>query len=155
MSLYKRGNVWWYKFRFNGQPIRDSSHSQSKTVAREAERARRRQLEEGTNGIRRLRSARLFKFAADEWLDLKRASLSLRSVQIEKANLVHLTPIFGQRLLCDMTPVEISRYQQHRLLKGASPKTINLEIGTLRAILRKNRLWASLSTRREDATNQG
>jgi hypothetical protein len=86
----------------------------------------------------------LFKFAADEWLDMKRTSLSPQRVQIEKANLVHLIPGFEQKHLCDITPVEISRYQQNRLSKGASRKTINLEIGTLRAILRKNRLWASL-----------
>jgi hypothetical protein len=34
MSLYKRGDVWWYKFRFAGQVVRESSKSESKTVAR-------------------------------------------------------------------------------------------------------------------------
>jgi len=42
MSLYKRGDVWWYKFRFAGQMIRESSKSKSRTVAKEAERSRRR-----------------------------------------------------------------------------------------------------------------
>jgi hypothetical protein len=27
MSLYKRGDVWWYKFWFSGQLIRESSKS--------------------------------------------------------------------------------------------------------------------------------
>src|ERR687883_517498 len=39
---------------------------------------------------------------------------------------------------------DVSRYQQHRLREGAAAKTINLEIGTLRAILRRHRLWASI-----------
>ena len=39
VSLYKRGDVWWYKFRFAGQMIRESSKSGSKTVAKDAERA--------------------------------------------------------------------------------------------------------------------
>lgn len=47
-------------------------------------------------------------------------------------------------LLCDVTADDISRYQAERLEKGAAPKTVNLEVGTLRAILRKNRLWASI-----------
>lgn len=47
-------------------------------------------------------------------------------------------------LLCDIVADDISHYQASRLEKGAAPKTINLEVGTLRAILRKNRLWASI-----------
>lgn len=47
-------------------------------------------------------------------------------------------------LLCDVAADDIARYQAERLEKGAAPKTVNLEVGTLRAILRKNRLWASI-----------
>ena len=49
MSVYRRGDVWWYKFRFAGQVIRESSKSESKTVAKDAERARRRELEGSFN----------------------------------------------------------------------------------------------------------
>jgi integrase len=35
-------------------------------------------------------------------------------------------------------------YQSLRLRQGAAPKTINLEVGTVRAILRKHRLWANI-----------
>lgn len=52
MSLYKRGDVWWYKFRFAGQMIRESSKSESKTVAKDGERVRRRELEESWNQIK-------------------------------------------------------------------------------------------------------
>ena len=47
-------------------------------------------------------------------------------------------------LLCDIGGEDIARYQAERLDRGASPKTVNLEVGTLRAILRKNRMWANL-----------
>jgi integrase len=47
-------------------------------------------------------------------------------------------------LLVDIQADDISRYQGFRKKQGASPKTINLEIGTLRAILRRNRLWVNL-----------
>ena len=143
MSVYKRGQVWWYKFHFSGQAIRESADTGSKTVARNAERVRRRELEEGLNGIRRQR-ARLFSIAAQEWLDLKRSVLSARSVQIEKANLKHLGPHFDRKLIGDIEAADISRYQQRRLAEGAATKTINLEVGTLRAMLRKNRLWANV-----------
>jgi hypothetical protein len=49
MSVYKRGGTYWFKFLFQGQVIRESAKTDSKTVAREAERARRRDLELGYN----------------------------------------------------------------------------------------------------------
>jgi integrase len=144
MSLYKRGDVWWYKFRFAGQVIRESSKSESRTVAKEAERARRRELEESFNRISKPRTAQLFSAAAETWLKTKIAHLSPRSVTIERANLKHINPYFGKMLLCDIAADDIARYQAERLEKGAAPKTVNLEVGTLRAILRKNRLWAAI-----------
>ena len=47
-------------------------------------------------------------------------------------------------LMCDITPDSIAAYQRVRLREKAAPKTINLEIGTLRAILRKHRVWANI-----------
>jgi integrase len=144
MSLYRRGDVWWYKFRFAGQVVRESSKSDSKTVAKDAERARHRELEGSFNRISKPRTAQLFSAAAESWLSTKIAHLSTRSVIIERANLKHLNPFFGKMLLCDVAADDIARYQAERLEKGAAPKTVNLEVGTLRAILRKNRLWASI-----------
>jgi integrase len=144
VSVYKRGEFWWYKFRFDGQTIRESSKSPSKTVAREAERARRRDLEESFNRISRPRVAQSLSVASDAWLEAKRAHLSLRSVEIERSNLKHILPIMGRLLICDITADAISRYQSKRLEEGAAPKTVNLEVGTVRAILRKHRVWAAI-----------
>ena len=36
--LYKRGGVWWYKFRFQNQIIRATAKTPNKTVAKEAEK---------------------------------------------------------------------------------------------------------------------
>ena len=38
MSVFKRGNTWWYEFQLNGSRIRESARTGSKTIAREAER---------------------------------------------------------------------------------------------------------------------
>jgi hypothetical protein len=66
--VYRRGRVWWYKFWFNGQLIRESANSGSKTVAREAEKARRRELELAVNRIPKRERVPLFSLAAQEWL---------------------------------------------------------------------------------------
>lgn len=144
MSVYKRGAVYWYEFSFAGSRVRESSKSSSRTLAREAERARRRELEQSFNRIQRPRAAQMFSLATEEWLQAKAAHLSSRSVAIERANLKHLVPVFGRLLLCDISGDEIARYQEVRLREGAAPKTVNLEVGTVRAVLRKNRMWAAI-----------
>jgi hypothetical protein len=108
VSVYKRGEVWWYKFRFGGQMIRESSKSPSKTVAKDAERTRRRELEESFNRIPKRRVALTFGPAFEEWIKAKEAHLAPRSVVIERANLKHLSPFFGKLLLCDITGQDIA-----------------------------------------------
>ena len=44
----------------------------------------------------------------------------------------------------EITAADIAKYQQARLAEGASSKTVNLEVATVRMILRRNRLWANL-----------
>ncbi len=144
MSVYRRGKTWWFKFKFAAQTIRESSKSSSKTVAKSAERTRRRELEDGFNGISKPQRAQLFNVAAEKWLEAKKAHLALRSVSIELQNLKHLKPVFGGMLVCDIKGNDIAAYQCARQREKAAPKTINLEVGTLRAILRKHRLWANI-----------
>lgn len=144
MSVYKRGGVCWYKFKFAGQLIRESTKTRSKMVAVAAERARRRELEGGFNGIGKPQRVQMLSVAAEGWLLAQSAHLAPRSVVIEQANLKHLNLFFGKKLLCDITADDIAHYQALRLRELAAPKTINLEVRTLRAILRKNRLWANI-----------
>ena len=141
---YKGSKVWTMDFLFHGQRIRESTGTRSKTLALKIEDKRRRALEEGAAGIRKQRQPLLLSVAADEWLDMKKATLAPRSVKIEKANLAHLLPELGRKLICDIDARDIARYQQKRLDEEASPKTVNLEIGTLRAILKRSGQWARL-----------
>jgi len=146
MALKRRGKggIWWYSFKFGGRRIHESSKSTSRTVAREAEKQRRRQLEESFNQLTRRTLPPTFEKASADWLEIKRPHLAPRSVQIEQANLAHLLPVFGGWLVTDITAASIARYQQGRIAEGASPKTINLEVGTVRAILRRHKLWTNL-----------
>src|SRR5438445_482343 len=68
MALYKRGNVWWFKFRFEGQVIRESANTNSKSLARDAERARRRGLETAVNRIQKRERMPLFIVSIDSGL---------------------------------------------------------------------------------------
>jgi integrase len=141
---YPGKKTWWYEFHFAGQKVRESAKTRSKEIARRAEAARRRQMEEGYHGLRKRVVPKLFSVASNDYLALKKPTISDRSYAIEKANLEHLLPEFGSLLIIDISAQKISAYQQKRLAQKAAPKTVNLEIGTLRAILRRNRIWAEI-----------
>lgn len=146
MSLfrYKGSRVWTMDFHFHGQRIRESTGTSSKTLATEIERKRRRGLEEGSAGIKKRQQPRLLSVASEAWIESKQRKVSERSIAIERANLKHLLPELGRKLVTDIEAKDIARYQRKRLDEGASPKTVNLEIATLRAILKRHGAWASL-----------
>jgi integrase len=142
--LYRRGEVWWYKFRFAGRLFRESAKTSSKSLARQAERKRHQQLEEAVHGIRKRSAPVTFSTAADDWTKLKKPTWAPKSLEMEERNLRHLKPAFGSLLMIDISPDDIADYQKTRLKAGAAPKTVNLEVGTLRAVLRRHRLWANM-----------
>jgi integrase len=142
--LYRRGQVWWYKFRFAGRVFRESTKTVSKTLARQAERKRHQKLEEAIHGIRKRVAPVSFSVAADDWMKLKKPTWATKSYEVEERNLKHVKPVVGSFLLIDITAEDVADYQKSRLKAGASPKTINLEVGSIRAILRRHRLWAHI-----------
>jgi integrase len=142
--LYRRGRIWWFKFTFNGRVVRESTKSTSKDVARRVELQRRRAQEEGYHGLRRRDAPSTLKRAAERWLEEREVTWAPKTTRIERTNIGHLLRSFGSVLLQDLTAEDIALYQRHRLQQGASPKTINLEVGSVRAILRRHRLWAEI-----------
>jgi integrase len=145
MSIFKRGGKWWYEFVFHGQRIRESTRSESKNLAIKAERNRRRELEESANGVRAARRPMLFSMAAREWMAANQARWSESNIAIQEFNLKHLSSYFGSMLLADTTPQEIGKYQGIRQKEGASNRTINMEISTLRMMMKSARLWGAIS----------
>lgn len=141
---YKNSKVWTMDFIFHGQRIREGAGTRSKSLAQKSEKKRRRELEEGAAGVKKQDRPEVFSFAADDWLESKKAILSPRSIVIEKFNLSHLKPIFGKNLVLGIEASDISKYQKNRLTEGASPRTVNIEVGTLRAILRSYNAWPRL-----------
>src|SRR4051794_15170096 len=66
----RQSETWWYEFIYAGRRVRESAKTGSKTVARAAEKQRRRELEEGFNGLTANREDRIrsVKQVADEYL---------------------------------------------------------------------------------------
>lgn len=135
MGVYKRGGVWWYKFRFAGRTIRESTKTTSKTVAREAERQRRRDLEEGYNNISDRRDERIQPVSAVAEAYLDDYKLKHRSGTFAEYAIGHVVRHLGKLLLVDVGSDTVKEYQIARLKEQASPKTINEETGFLLRVL--------------------
>ena len=143
--LYERGQMWWYRFRFAGRLFQESAKTTNKALARQAERHRHQQLELAANGIVKRAAPIRFAVAADEWLKLKQPTWKPTTYRTEELNVRHLRSHFGGLLLIDVSAEDVADYQKRRLKDGATPKTINLELGALRAILKRHRLWSNLA----------
>jgi hypothetical protein len=52
MSIYKRGEVYWYKFMWQGRLVRESTKQGNDKVARQMEAAHRTSLAKGEVGLR-------------------------------------------------------------------------------------------------------
>src|SRR5712664_3451400 len=136
MALFKRGGVWWYKFYFAGQPIRESSSkSTSKTVAKSAEQQRRRELETGFHNIREVRQHRIryLRDVIDEYLIGYK--LRYRSATFATYALGHVSRILGAELIVDINEAAVLKYQEDRLREKAAPKSINEEVRFLLKML--------------------
>lgn len=135
MSLFKRGNVWWYSFFFAGQLVRESSKSASKTIAKSAEQERRRELEAGYNNVKEVRQNRIRTVAEIIVEYLVGYRLRYRSVSFAEYALGHVSRLLGSKLVVDINEAAVLGYQEDRLREKAAPKSINEEVRFLLKML--------------------
>ena len=132
----KQSAKWWYDFIYAGQRIQESSKSTRKTIAEEAEKKRRLELERGYNDIQDTRKERIRSIAdlAEEFLEGYRLRNPRSSTFAEYA-LAHVKRLAGKLMLVDVTDATVKEYQTARLKEKAAPKSINEETGLLLRIL--------------------
>jgi len=145
--VYKRGKrgTWWYRFRFGGRIYHESTKTQSKTLARQGERQRRRELELKWNHIEKRTLPPKFEKAGREWLESRKDLVAANTLSIGTYSLKHLVRAFRSKLLCDIGAKHVTAYQAKRRREGAEGRTINIEVGVLRQILAMYKLWDSLA----------
>lgn len=154
MAIFKRGETWWYEFVFAGKRVRESAGTPSKTVAKEAEKTRRRDLEKTLVGIPvEKRETRVQSVADVVRRYSKDYPLTHRpsSVAFSRKRLHWITKYLGATLLGDLTEGRIRDYIRARQGDGAAGRTINMELGELsRAIGRDwSVLWPSVRKQEE------
>jgi integrase len=142
VALKKRGRTWHTHFFVDGQRFRQSLETSDWREAQKKEKeliakASQGKLTVGTHEFGKL----TFTEAAQKNLAERIAHLAPRSIQTERERLKPLNSALGP-LKVGRISVEIVRtYVADRKAGGVANKTINLEIGVLRSILKRAKLW--------------
>lgn len=79
MAIHKRGDVYWYKFMWKSELIRESTKQSNDKVARQMEAAHRTSLAKGEVGIREKKKAPTFgEFAEKQFLPWAESTFSAK-----------------------------------------------------------------------------
>src|SRR5450755_406588 len=146
MSLVKRGKTWHTHFVVNGQRFRQSLGT---TDWREAQSNEKQLIAEASEGKLTHNSTALarlpFPQAADDYVSARKLELALASRAKEKQLLVQLRAYFKQEPLKTVNVKRITDYRTWRAEQGVGPATLNAELGILRRILKRAKLWARVA----------
>jgi integrase len=144
--IFRRGKkgTYWFRFRFAGRIIHESTKTKLKTLARDAERQRRRELEEKYNHVQKRSLPPTLKAASERWLEKRTAALASSTRNRYAFALERLRTGLGNMLICDVTARRVEVYQRRRSEQGAAGATVNKEIACLSSILAEYNLWESV-----------
>ncbi|MDA2914100.1 phage integrase SAM-like domain-containing protein, partial [Acidobacteriia bacterium AH_259_A11_L15] len=137
MSVYKRGNVYWYEFLFQGQRFRASTGLTNRNAALRVEAIRKAELAEGRAGIvRRKPCPRFEDFVKTEFLPWseRQHQAHPRTHLRYKTSLKALIPFFGKLLLDGITPAHVEKFKLARASE-ITPAGTNRDLAMLRFVL--------------------
>jgi integrase len=146
MSLLKRGKTWHCHFVVNGQRFRQSLETKDWREAQAKEKQLIAEASEGKLTHNSTTLARLpFAQAADEYVSARKLELAPASQAKEKQLLVQLRAYFKREPLKAVTVKQITDYRTWRAEQKVGPATLNAELGILRRILKRAKLWARVA----------
>jgi integrase len=146
MALVKRGKTWHCHFVVNGQRFRQSLGTKDWREAQSKEKELIGQAMEGKLSQTSATLARQpFALAADEYVSGRTLELAPASQAKEKQLLVQLRAYFKQEPLKAVTVKRITDYRTWRAEQKVGPATLNAELGVLRRILKRAKLWARVA----------
>jgi integrase len=146
MAIYKRGTTWWTDFSVNGQRFRESLGVTDWRQAQAREKELIVQASQGKIAQSSQKFARLpFSEAADRYIADRLPHLATSSIRTERERLKPLRDYFAAVTLVHIASEVIREYVARRKQAGIGNRTVNLETGILRRILKRAKLWQRLA----------
>jgi integrase len=128
-GVYKRGNIYWITYTWNGRQYFESSHSSECRDAESLLLRRRAELASGRVAVRRSETLRV-----DELLSAYIAQIENPATQKRyELSKRLLTPVCGSCLITDVDAFMFDRFKDLRIKNGVSPAGVNRDIAVYRA----------------------
>jgi integrase len=152
MAVYPRGQVYWFKFIFNGRPVQKSTKQGNRKAALQIEAAYRTALAKGEVGLAPPKRERR---TISELLDALKSSYE-QDGKLSKQNrsLLAITRAeFGSKLATELTAELLEKYIQRRKAEGCANATINRVLEVLRRAYKAAKLTAPVVTHLSEKNN--
>lgn len=149
MAVYKRGRVWWYRFTWKGEPIRESTKQTNKRVAEQIEAAHKTSLAKGEVGIRdRKPAATIRQFANRDFLPFCRSTFAAKLKTLSyyengTARLLEYSAVADESL-DTINSEKIAGYARRRQDAGMKVATVNCELQVLRRMFALAMEWGKV-----------
>ena len=149
--IYKRGRIYWYKFVWQGKPVRESTKQGNDKVARQMEAAHRTSLAKGEVGLREKKPVpTLATFLTDRILPWAEATFAARTPKSakwyrnESRALKEYRPL-ASAPLDGITGELTSAFAAYRLKQGKQVATVNSSLRVLRRVLNLAVEWGLIA----------
>ena len=147
--IYKRGRVYWYKFMWQGELVRESTKQGNDKVARQMEAAHRTSLAKGEVGIREKKLVpTLAEFARKQFLPWAEATFAASpKTWLWYRNGIRRLLEYPSVAACKLDEIageQIAAYVAHRRSAGLEVSSINRELQVLRRVLRLSAEWGAV-----------
>ncbi len=150
--IYKRGRIYWYRFVWKGELVRESTKQGNDKVARQMEAAHKTSLAKGEVGIREKKEApTLEEFCAQRFESWARSAFeqttpkSWEWYRTGLRALLSYKPLASTRLsgITSETTMGFAAWRQGR---GLQVSTVNSSLRVLRSILHRAVEWGALGS---------
>jgi integrase len=145
--IYKRSGHWHLDVTIHGVRYREALDSTDKRQAKDLEKTRVTEIKQGKGASKtgRAFARKPFSEAAVVYLEERKPHVAERTVQFEKERLGPLCKHYGEKALLRFKAEDVAAYQTARLEAGVSGRTVNMETGVLRRMLKRAKVWNAIS----------
>jgi site-specific recombinase XerD len=145
MVVFKRGGSYWADFTVNGQRFRLPLKVTNKQEAANLEKAKIAEAQ-CHGGLLPSQKAKLtVADAGVVYFSSRTAEVSASTVRLETDAFKQVKRHLGDTRLGSITLATLADYTQKRKAEGIGNRTINIEVGVLRRMLKKHKLWSRLA----------
>lgn len=131
----------------NGVRYREALNTTDKREATRLEKNRIAEIQSGKGASKSGRefARKPFSAAADQFFEDRRPHVGERTYVLERNLLNPLRKFFGDTQVLRIPAEGIAAYQRGRRETGISGRTLNMEIGVLRRIMKRGKVWSMVA----------